>query len=156
MIHSVTLSGKSQAKGRNGYFALSHTTLLEVASDEEHPFHLDFCSKRSGAVGPARLQLTREDAAALRGFLNRHLRETGKVDRGELICRCGVHGLPGLAEDGMIVSHELLSINGCQLIARGWDGSSSAVSEDGERLLLECRNCSRQYGLPESLEIEWT
>jgi len=155
MIHSVTLTGQSHGKGRNGYFALSHTTLMEVASDQEQPFHLDFCSKRSGAAGAARLLLTREDAEALRGFLNRHLRETGKVEKGELVCRCGEHGLPALAEDGMIVSHELVSIDGNQLIARGWDGSSRAASEDGEVLLLECRSCWRQYTLPESLEIEW-
>lgn len=107
MIHSVTLTGQSHGKGRNGYFALSHTTLMEVASDQEQPFHLDFCSKRSGAAGAARLLLTREDAEALRGFLNRHLRETGKVEKGELVCRCGEHDLPALAEDGVIVSHEL-------------------------------------------------
>lgn len=156
MIHSVTFSGKSQAKGRNGYFVLCQATLVEIASDEEQPFHLDFCSRRSGVVGPARLQLTREDAEALRAFLNGHLRETGKVVNGELVCRCGEHGLPALAEDGMTVSHELVSIDGNQAMARGWDGSSSAVSENGEALLLECRNCWRQYSLPETLEIEWT
>ena len=156
MIHSVVFSGKSQGKGRNGYFALHQVTLVEIASDEEQPFHLDFCSRRSGVVGPARLQLTRQDAEALRGFLNRHLRETGQVVNGELVCRCGEHGLPALAEDGMTVSHDLLSINGRQVIARGWDGSSSAVSEGGEALLLECRCCRRQYSLPETFEIEWT
>jgi hypothetical protein len=155
MIHSVTLTGKSQAKGRNGYFALSHSTLWEVASDEEHPFHLDFCSKRSGGVGPARLQLTREDAESLRGFLNRNLRETGKIENGQLLCQCGVHGLPALSEDGMMVSHDLVCLDGNHVIARGWDGSSSGVSEDGEALLLECRSCWRQYRLPENLEIEW-
>jgi len=155
MIHSVTLSGKSQAKGRNGYFALCQATLVEIASDEEQPFHLDFCSKRSGVVGPARLQLTREDAEALRGFLNRQLRETAKVEEGQLVCRCGQRGVPALAEDGMIVSHELVSIDGGHLIAHGWDGSSKAVSEGGEVLLLECRNCWRQYVLPESLQVEW-
>ena len=53
MIHSVTLTGQSHGKGRNGYFALSHTTLMEVASDQEQSFHLDFCSKRSGAAALA-------------------------------------------------------------------------------------------------------
>ena len=156
MIHSVTFSGKSQAKGRNGYFAMFQATLVEIASDEEQPFHLDFCSKRSGVVGPARLQLTREDAETLRRFLNRQLRETAKVENGQLVCRCGQHCVPALAEDGMIVSHELVSIDGGQVIARGWDGSSKAVSEDGEVLLLECRNCWRQYVLPEGLQVEWS
>src|SRR5690348_8959831 len=145
MVHSVSFAGKSQAKGRNGYFALSHAALLEVVSDEEHPFHLDFCSKRSGAVGPARLQLTHEDAESLRGFLNRYLRETGKVENGALICHCRTHGMPALAEDGMVISHRLACINGNQVIARGWDGSGGAVSENGDALLLERRSCRRQY-----------
>ena len=155
MIHSVSFTGKSQAKGRNGYFALSHASLLEVLSNQEHPFHVDFCSRRSGLVGSARLQLTREDAESLRSFLNRHLRETGRVENGVLICHCGAHGVPALAEDGMVVSHKLVCINGNQVIARGWDGSSSAVSENGEVLLLECQSCWRQYQLPDHFEIEW-
>lgn len=155
MVHSISFTGKSQAKGRNGYFALSLAALLEVVNDEEHLFQLDFCSKRSGTVGPARLQLTREDAESLRSFLNRHLRETAKVENGALICQCGTHDVPALGEDGMIVSHNLVCINGNQVIARGWDGSGSAVSENAEALLLECRSCWRQYRLGDEFEIEW-
>lgn len=64
-------SGKSMAKGRNGYFKLHGGEVWDLSGvDNEWPVIVDFRSKRNGDAPPIRFQLTREDAAALRSFLN--------------------------------------------------------------------------------------
>ena len=64
-------------------------------------------------------------------------------------------GHPALVEDGMTVTHDLVAISPSGLKARGWDGSSSQVSEEGEMLLLECPHCFQCHRIPECLDVEW-
>jgi hypothetical protein len=53
----------------------------------------------------------------------------------ELECSaCHERGTPTLIEDGMTVTHELESLSAAAISARGWDGNSSDVSEEGERV----------------------
>ena len=59
--------------------------------------------------------------------------------RGGLSCH--EHGVPKLIEDGMTVTHQIERVSESAISAHGWDGSSSEVSEEGERLLLECPHC---------------
>ena len=61
------------------------------------------------------------------------------IEHGELVCECGHRGTPRLEESGYQVSHELVEIVGDTIIASGWDGSSRAVSEDGDALLVDVR-----------------
>src|SRR5581483_1202720 len=64
------------------------------------------------------------------------------IVRDELECsQCHQRGVPSLVEDGMTVTHDLDKLSAERIAPRGWDGSSSAVSEEGEWLLLECPHC---------------
>ena len=75
---------------------------------------------------------------------------------GKLECsQCKEQGIPALVEDGMTVTHDLVTISSAGLTAHGWDGSSSQVSEEGEMLLLECPHCFQWHRIPESLHVEW-
>ena len=75
---------------------------------------------------------------------------------GEFECsQCKEQGIPALVEDGMTVTHDLVAISPSGLKARGWDGSSSQVSEEGEMLLLECPHCFQWHRIPEGLDVEW-
>ena len=81
--------------------------------------------------------------------------EANIVD-GELECaRCHERGLPSLIEEGMTVTHDLATLSSDLLQARGWDGSSSAVSEEGDWLFLECRCCFQRHRLSETIKLEW-
>lgn len=74
----------------------------------------------------------------------------------ELECsQCHKLGVPSLLEDGMTVTHDLDTLSAERIAARGWDGSSSAVSEEGGRLLLECPHCFQWHRIPEDAELEW-
>jgi hypothetical protein len=74
----------------------------------------------------------------------------------ELECsQCHNRGVPSLVEDGMTVTHDLDTLSAERIAARGWDGSSSAVSEEGEWLVLECPHCFQWHRIPESAELEW-
>ena len=73
---AIQLSGKSEAKGRNGYFHLDRVELLKVnahASAGGYEVWVEFLAKNSGSVGPARLLLHRDDATALVAGLSRFL-----------------------------------------------------------------------------------
>jgi len=73
----------------------------------------------------------------------------------ELECSaCHERGTPALIEDGMTVTHQLDSLSESEISARGWDGSSSDVSEEGERLLLECPHCFQWHRIPEAIDVE--
>ena len=75
---------------------------------------------------------------------------------GELECaRCHERGLPSLIEEGMTVTHDLETLSPDLIQARGWDGSSSAVSEEGDWLFLECRYCFQRHRLSETIKLEW-
>jgi hypothetical protein len=67
--------------------------------------------------------------------------------------KCHNRGVPLLVEDGMTVTHDLDALSAERIAARGWDGS--AVSEEGEWLVLECPHCFQWHRIPESAELEW-
>lgn len=74
----------------------------------------------------------------------------------ELECSaCRERGTPALIEDGMTVTHQLENLSTAAISARGWDGSSSSVSEEGERLLLECSHCFQWHRIPDAIDLEW-
>ena len=77
------------------------------------------------------------------------------IRHGKLACACGRRVMPRLIEVGMTVNHNLEALSRKEIRARGWDGSSKEVSEEGEQLLLECQECFAWYRLPESAELEW-
>ena len=86
----------------------------------------------------------------------RPLYATARVVDGNLDCsQCREQGIPALVEDGMTVTHNLVTISAAGLRAHGWDGSSSEVSEEGEMLLLECPHCFQWHRIPEDLDVEW-
>ena len=55
----------------------------------------------------------------------------------------------------MTVTHNLDKLSAERIAVRGWDGSSSAVSEEGEWLVLECPHCFQWHRIPENAELEW-
>lgn len=58
----VKFSGKSQAKGRNNYFALDSGDAHDHSEiDQQYPILIDLWSKRTGGAPPIRLMLTEED-----------------------------------------------------------------------------------------------
>ena len=86
----------------------------------------------------------------------RALYPDARVVDGRLECsQCKEQGIPTVVEDGMTVTHDLVTISPAGLKARGWDGSSSQVSEEGEMLLLECPHCFQWHRIPESPQVEW-
>ncbi len=156
----VELSGKSEGKGRNGYFRLHGAELMRIPSDPDgQVLHFDFYPKRRvKSIGPARLLLTVEDAVKLGQFLTEAVgreRLSAKIEEGELVCECGYRGAPRLEESGYQVSHELVEIAGNTITARGWDGSSSGASEDGNAYWLMCVDCAKLHALPPELQILW-
>jgi hypothetical protein len=74
----------------------------------------------------------------------------------ELDCsQCHQRGVPSLVENGMTVTHNLDTLSAERIAARGWDGDSSAVSEEGEWLVLECPHCFQWHRIPENAELDW-
>ena len=55
----------------------------------------------------------------------------------------------------MTVTHDLDALSVERIAARGWDGNSFAVSEEGERLLPECCHCFQWQRIPENTGFEW-
>ena len=55
----------------------------------------------------------------------------------------------------MTVTHQLEKVSADAISARGWDGSSSDVSEEGERVLLDCQHCFQWHRIPDAIELEW-
>ena len=86
----------------------------------------------------------------------RALYPDARVVDGKLECsHCKEQGIPTLVEDGMTVTHDLVTISPAGLTDHAWDGSSSQVSEEGEMLLLECPHCFQWHRIPEALDVEW-
>jgi hypothetical protein len=101
-------------------------------------------------------ELSPEELIELIVAAKRALYPDARVVAGKLECsQCKVQGVPALVEDGMTVTHDLVMISPAGLKARGWDGSSSQVSEEGEMLLLECQHCFQWHRIPEGLDVEW-
>lgn len=61
----IIMSGKSSAKGRNGYYRLKGIEVTVIGS--ETPIHIDFLSSKTlvKGIGAARVTLTEPDATAL-------------------------------------------------------------------------------------------
>lgn len=75
-LQTFYFSVKSEGKGRNGYFYLDRATYsLSLTDPDNQVCHIDFLSKRSRAVGPARLQLTRSDLYILHSLLECAIRD---------------------------------------------------------------------------------
>ena len=70
-MNRIELSGKSQGKGRNGYFQLHSVEVMNMPTDPDGKvLHVDFYPRRRiNCVGPARLLLSLEDATKLAQFL---------------------------------------------------------------------------------------
>jgi hypothetical protein len=104
--------------------------------------NIDFYPRRRvNCVGPARLLLNVEDATKLAQFLGEAVESrppVANIEHGVLVCECGHRGTPRLEESGYQVSHALVEIVGDTIIASGWDGSSRAVSEEGDAYWLMC------------------
>ena len=158
----IELSGKSQGKGRNGYFYLHSVELMNGSNGSRRSvLHFDFYTRRRvNCIGPARLLLSVEDAAKLAQFFEEVVESkppVANIEHGELLCECGHRGTPRLEESGCQVSHELIEIVGDTIVASGWDGSSQAVSEDGNAYWLMCGRCGKLHppsaGTADRLEV---
>lgn len=100
--------------------------------------------------------LSPEELVVLIADAKRALYPEAVICGDELECSaCHERGTPALIEDGMTVTHQIESISPSGISAHGWDGSSSEVSEEGERLVLECPHCFQWHRIPESVELEW-
>jgi hypothetical protein len=100
--------------------------------------------------------LSPEELVVLIAYAKRALYPEAVIVGNELDCSaCHERRTPALIEDGMTVTHELESLSAAAISARGWDGNSSDVSEEGERLLLECSHCFQWHRIPDAIEIEW-
>lgn len=100
--------------------------------------------------------LSAEELVLLIAEAKRALYPEGVIVGDELECSsCHERGTPRLIEDGMTVTHQIESLSLSAISARGWDGSSSDVSEEGERLLLECPHCFQWHRIPEAINVEW-
>jgi hypothetical protein len=159
-MNNIEFSGKSQGKGRHGYFRLYSAVTTHIPSDPDgQVLHFDFYPKRRvSCVGPLRLLLTIEDARALIDFLRQSLAQMhppSRIEQGELVCDCGFRGLPRLEESGYQVSHQLIEISGDRITARGWNGSSRNVSGDGDAYWLICDSCGTAHSWPAELAIDW-
>lgn len=159
-MNRIELSGKSQGKGRNGYFQLHSVELMNIPTDPNgQVLNIDFYPRRRvNCVGPARLLLNVEDATKLAQFLGEAVEgrpPVANIEHGVLVCECGHRGTPRLEESGYQVSHALVEIIGDTIIASGWDGSSRAVSEEGDAYWLMCDGCGKLHQLPPELHIDW-
>jgi hypothetical protein len=100
--------------------------------------------------------LSAEELVVLIADAKRALYPEAVIVCDELECSaCHERGTPALIEDGMTVTHELKSLSADTISARGWDGSSSKVSEEGERLLLECQHCFQSHRIPDAIDLQW-
>jgi len=158
-MNSIEFSGTSPGKGRHGYFRLYSAAATDIPSDPDgQALHLDFYPKRPvSCVGPLRLLLTIEEATGLGDFLRRSLAQMHppRIEEAELVCDCGFRAIPRLEESGYRICHELVEISGDRVTARGWNGSSRKVSQDGDAYWLICDSCGKAYQLPAELGIDW-
>ena len=76
-MNRIELSGKSQGKGRNGYFQLHSVELMNIPTDPDgQVLNIDFYPRRRvNCVGPARLLLNVDDTLRnWRNFSERQLK----------------------------------------------------------------------------------
>ena len=127
----IELSGKSQGKGRNGYFQLHSVELMNMRTDPDgQVLHVDFYPRRRvNCVGPARLLLSVEDAAKLAQVFGEAVEcrpPVADIEHAQVICECGHRGAPRLEESG----------------------SSRSVSENGDAYWLACDRCGKLHSRP--------
>ena len=78
--------------------------------------------------------LSPEELVVLIADAKRELYPQAVIVCDELECSaCHERGTPALIEDGMTVTHQLKKLSADAISARGWDGGSSSVSEEGDR-----------------------
>ncbi len=104
-MNRIELSGKSQGKGRNGYFQLHSVELINIPTDPDgQVLNIDFYPRRRiNCVGPARLLLNVEDATKLAHFFGEAVESrspVANIEHGDLVCECGHRGTPRLEESG--------------------------------------------------------
>ena len=94
-MNRVELGGKSQGKGRNGYFHLHSVELMNIPSDPDgQVLHIDFYPRRRvNCVGPARLLLNVEDATKLAHFLREALERGLRWRTSSTECWCASAGI---------------------------------------------------------------
>jgi hypothetical protein len=90
-MNRIEHSGKSQGKGRNGYFQLHSVEVMNMPTDPDgEVLHVDFYPRRRiNCVGPARLLLRLEDATKLAQFLGEAIETkptVANIEDGELLC----------------------------------------------------------------------
>src|ERR1700683_2994903 len=108
-MNRIELSGKSQGKGRNGYFQLHSVELINIPTDPDgQVLKFDFSpGGRVNCVGPARLLLNVEDATKLAQFLGEAIESrppVASIEHGVLVCQGGHRGTRRLEESGYKVS----------------------------------------------------
>lgn len=90
-------------------------------------------------------------------FYQLHLTPVATITRGKLVCSCGAKEVPRLSEHGYSVTHDLISIGRhAGIKARGWDGNSNKISEEGSHYTLECTSCMKQHRLPDGMDVNWS
>jgi hypothetical protein len=131
-MNRVELGGKSQGKGRNGYFQLHSVELMNIPSDPDgQVLHIDFYPTRRQLCWPARLLLSVRTLRNWRSFSERQLKaglrwqpsstESWCTNAGIEVRRVSKNrGTPRLEESGYQVSHALVEIVGDTIIASGW------------------------------------
>src|ERR1700726_1043938 len=97
-MNRIELSGKSQGKGRNGYFQLHSVELMNIPTDPDgQVLNIDFYPRRRvNCVGPARLLLNLDDATKLAQFLGEAVESrppAANIEHGVLVCECGYPGI---------------------------------------------------------------
>src|SRR5260370_1392425 len=107
-MNRIELSGKSQGKGRNGYFELHSVELMNIPTDPDgQVLNIDFYPRRRvNCVGPARLLLNVEDATKLAQFLGEAVESrplVANIEHGELAGECGHRGTPRPEDSGHLV-----------------------------------------------------
>jgi hypothetical protein len=94
-MNRIELSGKSQGKGRNGYFQLHSVELMNIPTDPDgQVLNIDFYPRRRvNCVGPARLLLNVEDATKLAQFLGEAVESRPPVPNIGTECWCASAGI---------------------------------------------------------------
>jgi hypothetical protein len=140
--------------------------MVSAVPDSSHVFRLErtagqplqICGKTfepSGKLTWVTVSLTTCPCAQFLGEAVESRPPVANIEHGVLACECGHRGTPRLEESGYQVSHALIEIVGDTIIASGWDGSSRAVSEEGDAYWLMCDGCGKLHPLPPELHIDW-
>ena len=94
-MNRIELSGKSQGKGRNGYFQLHSVELMNIPTDPDgQVLNIDFYPRRRvNCVGPARLLLNLDDATKLAQFLGEAVEGRPPWPTSSTECWCASAGI---------------------------------------------------------------